>query len=228
MPPGSDPRPRTANEPTVVSGSFPCRGPDGKVCAAFRGFVADLQKWGFLSALTHKLRPWPQPGGSGSGPAYMTLNTAREHVRAARGAPGSPFALALSVRNLGVESLVFGMSPLIEQLLWLCLGKCERGKETESCLLEVLLEGEPHLKVHGIKKCSTVLQTLSDWTCPVPASLMGAGQANADSKMRILIGFHTGARFPPSIKRSLPLSLSLCLHAPRWHLDSASCGRVNV
>ena len=38
------------------------------------------------------------------------------------------------------------MRPLIDQLLWLCLGKCERGKETESCLLEVLLADEPHIK----------------------------------------------------------------------------------
>ena len=89
MPPGSDSRPRTANEPTAVSDSFSCRGPDGKACAAFREFVADLQKCGFLCPLRHKLMPWPQPGGSGSGPAYMTLNTAKEHLRAARGAPES-------------------------------------------------------------------------------------------------------------------------------------------
>ena len=38
------------------------------------------------------------------------------------------------------------MRPLIDQLLCLCLGKCERGKETESCLLEVLLADEPHIK----------------------------------------------------------------------------------
>ena len=38
------------------------------------------------------------------------------------------------------------MRPLIDQLLCLCLGKCERGKEMESCLLEVLLADEPHIK----------------------------------------------------------------------------------
>ena len=57
----------------------------GRVCC--REFVADLQK--VSVPLWHKLMPWPQPGGSGSGPAYMTLNTAKEHLRAARGAPES-------------------------------------------------------------------------------------------------------------------------------------------
>ena len=42
------------------------------------------------------------------------------------------------------------------------------------------------------------------------------------------LAFRTGARFLPSIKRSLPLSPPVSVCALRWHLDSATVGRVNV
>ena len=98
--------------------------------------------------LVYIVTPWAQSEHTSSPGAYFTFNAVDKHVRASVGESAEQaFAAIWSLREVKSAQPVCGMEPLIEQLLWLCLGWCHGGHQSRTkaavhCLLDVLREVE--------------------------------------------------------------------------------------
>ena len=155
-----------ALEPSVLVDPFSCRDGSGAIKQGVRELLQDLIRCGFLVPLPSPLEPWPQPEDTSSPGAYLTFNAVDSHVRASVGeSADQAFAAIWSLREVKLAQPVCGMEPLIEQLLWLCLGWCHgdhhsRTKAAVHCLWDVLHEVEPGLRLHEIKSCKTVARSL--------------------------------------------------------------------
>ena len=141
-----------ALEPSVLVNPFSCRDGSGAIKQDVRELLHDLVHCRFLVPLPSPLKPWAQSEHTSSPGAYLTFNAVDSHVRASVGESAEQaFAAIWSLREVKSAQPVCGMAPLIEQLLWLCLGWCHgdhhsRTKAAVHCLWDVLHEVEPGLR----------------------------------------------------------------------------------